>query len=96
VRHNGVGHRAGKEGWGLEFQTSGNTIDVRGNRADEALARVDQELSEKARNGVVYIVHGVGTGALRNAVHNYLKKEQTVSRFELEEDSNGGCTVVYM
>lgn len=56
---------------------------------------VEQELSEKSSSGVVFIVHGVGTGALRSEIHRFLKTEPQVKRYELEEKSNGGCTVVY-
>jgi DNA mismatch repair protein MutS2 len=73
----------------------GNTIDVRGKRATIALMHIEQELSEKMAYGTVFIVHGVGTGALRREVHALLKRDPMVARFHLEENSNGGCTVVH-
>lgn len=76
-------------------QVSANTIDVRGKRANIALMHMEEELSSKSGSGVVYVVHGVGTGALRSEIHRFLRTEPLVKRFELEEQSNGGCTVVY-
>ena len=55
---------------------------------------VEDELYTKASDGVVFIVHGIGTGALRTAVHTLLKKKAHVKSFHLEPDSRGGCTVV--
>jgi Smr domain len=79
---------------GIEFQTSFNTIDVRGKRAADALAIIEDELFDKASMGTVFVVHGVGTGALRMELHRFLKMEPMVRSFFLEPDSNGGCTVV--
>jgi hypothetical protein len=47
---------------GPQFQTSSNTIDVRGKRADDALVIVEEKLYDKAAVGTVFVVHGVGTG----------------------------------
>jgi DNA mismatch repair protein MutS2 len=77
------------------FQTSANTVDLRGKRAATAMMMLEEQLTEKASDGVVFVVHGVGTGALWREVQSYLRAEPSVKRFELEERSNGGCTVVY-
>lgn len=79
----------------VRVQVSANTIDVRGKRANPALMQVEQELTEKAAAGAVFIVHGVGTGALRSEIHRFLQTEPLVKHFELEANSNGGCTVVF-
>eukprot|EP00892_Ulva_mutabilis_P004836 jgi/Ulvmu1/2724/UM014_0181.1 len=93
-----VGVSAGsgeKERAGVSLQVSANTIDVRGQRTNIALMHVEQHLPEKSASGVVFIVHGVGTGALRSEIHRFLRADPQVKRFELEAHSNGGCTVVY-
>ena len=56
-----------------------------GMRVDEALAVVDKYLDNAILNraGSVRIVHGMGTGALRKAVHNYLKKQPKVESFRM-------------
>lgn len=79
----------------MAIQTLANTIDLRGMRAATAMMTVEEQLTEKA-GGVVFVIHGVGTGALRSELHAYLKAEPAVKRFELEENSNGGCTVVFL
>lgn len=78
------------------IQTSSNTIDLRGKRAATAMMLLEEQLTEKGSSGAVFVVHGVGTGALRREVHQYLKAESCVSQFTLEEGSNGGCTVVHL
>ena len=63
-----------------------------GMRVDEALAVVDKYLDNAILNraGSVRIVHGMGTGALRKAVHNYLKKQPKVESFRLGAQGEGG------
>lgn len=77
------------------MQTSANTIDLRGKRAALAMMLLEEQLTEKSSGGAVFVIHGVGTGALRLEVHQYLRTEPSVQRFALEENSNGGCTVVF-
>jgi len=48
---------------------------------------------------VLFVVHGVGRGLIRAAVLDQLRRLKgsgRVSKFEEEEGSNGGCTVVYV
>ena len=49
---------------------------VIGERVNDALAIIDKYLDNAilANVSVVRLVHGVGTGALRNAIHTYLKR----------------------
>ncbi|MBR2672851.1 MAG: endonuclease MutS2 [Oscillospiraceae bacterium] len=44
----------------------------------------------------VYVIHGVGTGALRNMVHNFLRKDRRVKSYRKGEYGEGeaGVTVV--
>ena len=80
----------------MSIQTSSNTIDLRGKRAATALMLLAEQLTEMGSNDAVFVVHGVGTGALRREVHHYLKSEPAVERFEVEGASHGGCTVVHL
>ena len=51
-----------------------NSVDLRGTRIDEALDQLDAYLDRAARSGgVLYIVHGHGTGALKRAVRDHLR-----------------------
>ena len=71
---------------------------VIGERVNDALAIIDKYLDNAilANVSVVRLVHGVGTGALRNAIHTYLKKHPKVAEFRLGGQGEGGmgATVV--
>ena len=60
-------------------------INLLGSTVDEALAKLDKYLDDAylAHLGSVRIVHGKGTGALRTAVHQYLKRASYVKSFRL-------------
>ena len=65
---------------------------------DDAVVKVDKYLDDAyvAHISPVRIVHGKGTGALRKAVHQYLKSQKNISEFRLGEYGEGdaGVTIV--
>jgi len=67
-------------------------INLLGSRVDDAVERVDKFLDEAslAQAPLVRIVHGTGTGALRNAIIDLLKNHPQVARFESPPQSEGG------
>ena len=71
-----------------------------GMRAEEAIFELDKFLDNAvAANAPSFrVVHGKGTGALRSAVHLYLKDSPFVKKFELCEPGEGGdgATKVYL
>lgn len=73
-------------------------INLLGKTTDEALAELDKYLDDAylAHLPSVRVVHGKGTGALRNAVQNYLKRQKYVKEFRLGEYGEGdaGVTIV--
>ncbi|MDE2841810.1 MAG: Smr/MutS family protein [Chloroflexota bacterium] len=72
-------------------------LDLRGQRVDEALDKVETLLNEAALSGVpeIRIIHGRGTGALRSAIREYLRGHPlTASAGPAEEGANDGVTVV--
>ena len=73
-------------------------VDLRGARVDEALAEVQRFLDEAVVGGVpsVEILHGKGTGALRQAVHEQLAARPDVAGYaDAPPDRGGhGVTVV--
>lgn len=73
-------------------------INLLGRTVDEALAELDKYLDDAYLSHLssVRVVHGKGTGALRNAVHNYLRKVSYVASFKLAEYGEGdaGVTIV--
>ena len=73
-------------------RTPDNTLDLRGERVDEALDKVDQFLDDASMAGraVVFILHGHGTGALRNAVRTHLRQSPYVREQRTATRSQGG------
>ena len=73
-----------------------NEIDLRGFRVEEALEKVEGLLNDAVLDeaGEVRIIHGKGTGALRQAVREYLEFHPLVSSSEPGEGPGGdGVTV---
>ena len=70
-------------------------IDVRGLRADECLKKIDDFVQNALVNNVqqVTIVHGKGTGALKIAIHDFLKYQHYVKSYRLGELVEGGAGV---
>lgn len=73
-------------------------INLLGRTVDEALAELDKYLDDAylAHLPSVRVVHGKGTGALRNAVHNHLRRLKYVKEYRLGEYGEGdaGVTIV--
>jgi len=69
-----------------------NEINLIGRRVDEAVDMVDKFLDDAflAEMNQVRIVHGMGTGALRQAISELLGNHPHVSRFESAPHSEGG------
>jgi DNA mismatch repair protein MutS2 len=76
----------------LTIQTSYNTIDLRGKRVDESIILLEEELDRMTRGGIsaAVIIHGHGTGALREAVRQHLPGTLYVSSFRAGELGEGG------
>lgn len=74
-------------------------LDLRGKRYEDALAEVDRYLDGALLAGYsqVTIVHGKGTGVLRQGITTYLKKHPSVKSFELAPQNLGGsgATIAY-
>ena len=73
-------------------RTAEGTIDLRGQRADEALANVDRFLDDALLAGreVVCVLHGHGTGALRAAVREHLAAHPCVGKLRPGTPREGG------
>lgn len=82
---------------GVAIQTSQNTVDVRGESADDAVRAVQDALGTFPPGSILFVVHGVGkTGRVRAAVLEFLRKDARVEKCEQQEGSQGGCAVVYL
>lgn len=74
-------------------------LDLRGKRYEEAMTEVDRYIDAAILAGYpsVTIVHGKGTGALRQGITQYLQSNRAVKSFNFAAPNNGGngATVVY-
>ncbi len=72
-------------------------IDLRGMNIEEALIEVDRFIDSSVLSGVhqITIIHGKGTGVLREAIQNHLKKHKSIKSFRLGAYGEGetGVTI---
>jgi DNA mismatch repair protein MutS2 len=70
-------------------------LDLRGERVEIALRKVDELISNAILSNVsmVSIIHGKGTGALREAIQEYLRSHQSVKSFRDGDLVEGGAGV---
>ncbi|MGF1499832.1 MAG: endonuclease MutS2 [Elainellaceae cyanobacterium] len=73
----------------VEIRTSQNTIDLRGKRVADAEIELDRAIAN-APAGPMWIIHGHGTGKLRDGVQTFLKQHPQVERFEFAAETDGG------
>ena len=76
-------------------RTVHTTLNVIGKTVDEAVPEVDRFLNECFMAGVspVQIIHGKGTGALRQGIQEYLRTLNFVKEFHEADYRNGGAGV---
>jgi DNA mismatch repair protein MutS2 len=69
-----------------------NTLDLRGLRADDAIAMLDSFIDRlySSPNRVGYVLHGHGTGALRAAVREHLRSNLPYVRESRPGDQDEG------
>lgn len=85
-------------GTSFKAQTVKPEINVLGLTVDEAVSIIDKYIDDcfVAKLSPIRIVHGKGTGALRNGIHRYLKTNKFVDSFRLGTFGEGemGVTIV--
>ena len=76
-------------------RTSQNTIDIRGSRVADAEFELERVIAQATASGsgVLWIIHGKGTGRLREGVQEFLQQHPQVERFELAPQNEGGAVV---
>jgi DNA mismatch repair protein MutS2 len=69
----------------MKMTATATEIDLRGMDSIEAITVLDRYIDEAMRGNLsqVRIIHGKGTGALRNAVQQSLKKNKFVKKYRL-------------
>ena len=90
------GPRDGEEAASSEAPAAGR-IDLHGLTVDEAIARVVDEIDKAVRRGAdcIEVVHGKGSGRIRNALHRELAALSVVASFRVDP-RNAGVTWVYL
>jgi DNA mismatch repair protein MutS2 len=70
----------------------GLEIDLRGMRAHELEEALDRLISQASQSGLPFlrIIHGKGTGALRQIVRDYLRSSSLVDSYETAPANQGG------
>lgn len=76
----------------LKKYSLSQTLDLRGYRVEEALDEVEDYLDKASLANLtpVYIIHGHGTGALKQAIRDFLKTSPYVAKFRVGGESEGG------
>ncbi|GFE71626.1 endonuclease MutS2 [Chroococcus sp. FPU101] len=79
-------------------RTSQSTVDIRGNRVMEAESALEKAINQATQSGVLWVIHGKGTGKLRQGVHEFLGQHPQVERFEIAPQNEGGSgvTIAYL
>lgn len=74
------------------IQTRDNTCDLRGLRVDDAVGMATSFLDRalNAGHSAVFLLHGYGTGALRDAIRQELGRTRYVSSFRAADPDQGG------
>lgn len=77
---------------GSKSKTIKNEIDLRGKNIEEAILDIDKYLDDSyiANLKEVYIIHGKGTGTLRNGVKSYLRGHKHVKSYRSGKYGEGG------
>ena len=79
------GGRPAHSGKEMKLTATSPEVDLRGMDSVEAICVLERYLDEAMRGklATVRIIHGKGTGVLRNAVHQSLKKNKFIKKFRL-------------
>lgn len=85
---------------GFLVRTDNNTLDLRGQRVDEALTKLTSFLNDAVLSGTspLMVIHGHGTGALKLAVRDELSRGDYPIDFRAGESREGGdgVTVIFL
>ena len=80
-------------------RTSRNTVDIRGRRVADAEIELEQAIAAQVpMGGALWIIHGKGTGKLRQGVHDILDQSPQIKNYELAKNKDGGSgvTIAYL
>ena len=84
----------------LRRNNAHSELDLRGQRYDEAMTNLDRYIDSVLLAGLDYvtIIHGIGTGAIRKGVWQYLRSSNHVKSFNYAPANEGGngATIVHL
>lgn len=91
--------RKGEAGTGkAPARSAAHEINLLGRTVEEAIMEADMFIDGAVMSGIptVYIIHGIGTGALRTGLHAHFKNHKSIKSFRLGRYGEGeaGVTVV--
>ena len=91
------GKKAGRTSFsgGMKSASISPEINLIGKNVDEACSELDKYLDDALLSHLnsVRIIHGRGTGALKNGIHAYLKRQSFVKSYHLAEFDDGGDAI---
>ncbi len=79
------------------FIASYKTIDIHGETTDTVVYVIETFIKDnvKLKNKDLVIIHGKGSGKLKNKTHELLRKNKNVQEFYIDM-YNEGCTIVHL
>ena len=79
-------------------KTIKNEIDLRGKNIEEAILELDKYIDDSYIAGLkeVYVIHGKGTGALREGLQNYFRQHRLVKSHRVGKYGEGGMGVTVL
>ena len=80
-----------------ESAAPASRIDLHGMTVEEAIVRIVEEIDQALRRGAdrIEVVHGKGSGRIRDALHRELAALPVIASFRLDPQ-NAGVTWVYL
>lgn len=87
-----------KSGVTTSFSNEEKTLDLRGLRVEEALAKIDRELDAAmmSKQGRLQIIHGHGTDSLKKSIRASLSRSPYVRTWKAGDDLTGGDGVTWV
>ncbi|MGJ3238745.1 MAG: endonuclease MutS2 [Anaerolineae bacterium] len=83
-----------------KIESPGLDLDLRGHRVEESLEKLDYYIDAAYLSGLPFgrIIHGKGTGKLRQAVRDYVHQHALISKVEGAKPNEGGSgvTIIYL
>lgn len=92
VKDSGRKMNLSKKSFSIDRGDLSQTLDLRGYRCEEALDAVEAYLDKASLMNLspVYIIHGHGTGALKQVIRDYIASSPYVAKFRPGETAEGG------